>query len=82
MNDTRSQQARVWQAAKRVGLRARKSRWRAGSIDNLGEFMLIEPSGNYVVAGSRFDLTSADVVAFCAEYEQAHQRQDGGRRCA
>ena len=53
---------------KRVGLKARKSRWRAGSIDNLGEFMIIEPRGNYVVTGARFNCTSDDVVAFCAEY--------------
>ena len=31
MNDTRSKQARARRAVKRVGLKARKSRWRAGS---------------------------------------------------
>jgi hypothetical protein len=43
MNDTRSQEDRARRAAKRVGLRARKSRWRAGSIDNFGEFMIVDP---------------------------------------
>jgi hypothetical protein len=56
-------------AAKRVGLKARKSRWRAGSIDNLGEFMLIDPQRNWIVAGARFDFTPEDVVEFCAKYE-------------
>ena len=53
-------------AARRVGLVARKSRWRRGSIDNRGEYMLINPMTNFVVAGSRFDLTADDVVQFCA----------------
>jgi hypothetical protein len=52
-------------AAKRVGLIAKKSRWRRGSVDNYGEFMLIEPVRNYVVAGSRFNMTPADVIAYC-----------------
>jgi len=55
-------------AAKRVGLQARKSRWRKDSIDNFGDFMLIDPVGNYVVAGARFDYTANDVIDFCAEY--------------
>jgi hypothetical protein len=54
-------------AARRVGLVARKSRWRRGSIDNRGEYMLINPMTNFVVAGSRFDLTAEDVVQFCAK---------------
>jgi hypothetical protein len=68
MNDTRSQQARAWQAVKRVGLKARKSRWRAGSSDNFGEFMIVDPIRNWVIAGARFDLTADDLIAFCPEY--------------
>ena len=64
---TSEDQAR--RAAKRVGLRARKSRWRAGSIDNFGEFMIIDPERNWVVAGARFDFTAEDVVEFCTRYE-------------
>jgi hypothetical protein len=37
---------RARRAAKRVGLIARKSRWRAGTIDNHGGFTLIEWPGN------------------------------------
>ena len=36
-------------AAKRVRLRACKSRWRAGSIDNFG-FQIIDPHHNWIVA--------------------------------
>ena len=53
-------------AARRAGLLARKSRWRRGSIDNRGEYMFLNPMTNFVVAGSRFDLTAEDVVQFCA----------------
>jgi hypothetical protein len=58
-------EARARRAAKRLGLIARKSR--AGLIDNFGDFMLIDPSGNRVVAGSRFNLTAEDVIAYCAK---------------
>jgi hypothetical protein len=61
--------ARARRAAQRVGLIARKSRWRAGSIDNLGGFMLIEPDGNYPVDGFRYDLTAEYVIDYCAEGE-------------
>lgn len=59
-------EARARRAARRVGLIARKTRWRRDSIDNFGNFMLIEPYGNYVVAGFRFDMTPEDVIAYCS----------------
>jgi hypothetical protein len=62
-NKTFEQRAR--RAAKRIGLIAKKSRWRAGSIDNRGGFMLIEPYSNGVVSGSRFDLSAQDVLDYC-----------------
>jgi hypothetical protein len=52
-------------AAKRVGLVARKSRWRRDSIDNDGGFMIVDPYTNFVVCGSRFDLTADDVAEYC-----------------
>ena len=58
-------EARARRAARRVGLMARKSRWRMGSIENYGMFMLIDPYRNWVVAGERFDLTAEDVIAYC-----------------
>jgi len=52
-------------AAKRVGLIARKSRKRRETIDNFGGFALIHPLYNCIVAGERFDLSADDVVEFC-----------------
>ena len=60
-------ESRARRAAKKVGLIARKSNWRAGSIDNFGEFILIDPHRNFAVAGSRFDMSAEDVIRFCAE---------------
>ena len=57
--------ARARRAAKCVGLIARKSRWRRDSIDNFGDYMLIDLYGNYTVAGFRFDMTAEDVIAYC-----------------
>jgi len=53
--------------AKRVGLKAVKSRWRRDSVDNLGEFMLIDPISRFAIAGFRFDLSPEEVVEFCKE---------------
>jgi hypothetical protein len=36
-----------------VGLIARKSRWRVGSIDNHGGFTLVDPINNICVDGGR-----------------------------
>jgi hypothetical protein len=58
---------RARRAARRVGLLAKKSRWRVDTLDNFGEFMLIDPSGNFVVAGSRFDLSAEAVIEYCSE---------------
>jgi hypothetical protein len=52
-------------AARRVGYVARKSRWRKYSLDNLGDFAIIDPSTNGIVAGFRYDLTAEEVVAWC-----------------
>jgi hypothetical protein len=65
MSSTLENHAR--RAAKRVGLVAKKSRRQVGTINNLGEFMLIEPLRNTVVAGERFDLTPREVVELCTQ---------------
>jgi hypothetical protein len=54
-------ESRARRAAQRVGF-ARKSRWHLGTIDNHGGFMLVEPSRNVCINGSRFDLTAEDVI--------------------
>jgi hypothetical protein len=57
---------RARRAARRVGLMARRSRWRLGSIDNFGGYRLVDPDGNWVVAGERFDMSAEDVIARCS----------------
>jgi hypothetical protein len=59
-------EARARRAAGRYGLFAKKSRWRAGTSDNHGGFMLIESLHNRVVAGERFDLTAEEVLVYCS----------------
>jgi len=54
-------------AARRAGYAAHKSRWRKYSLDNAGDFMLVDPSTNFPVAGSRYELTAEDVVEFCRD---------------
>ena len=60
---------RARRAARRKGLIARKSRWRANSVDNLGGFMLVDPMTNFVVDGSRFDLSAEYVIDYCSAVE-------------
>jgi hypothetical protein len=70
MNSSESQllEARARRAARRVGLRVRKSRQRTyvPNMDNFGAYMLIDGERGYVVAGSKFDLSAEEVIAFCA----------------
>jgi hypothetical protein len=58
-------ESRARRIASHVGLIARKSRWRADSIDNMGGFMLVDPATNAVVAGSRFDMDAESVINYC-----------------
>jgi hypothetical protein len=58
---------RARRAAHRVGLVATKSRWRRGSTDNHGGFMLIDPCRNFVAAGARFDMTPQHVIEWCGD---------------
>ena len=60
-------EARARRAAQKIGLVARKSRWRLGSVDNDGGFMLVDPSTNFAVAGYRFDLSAEAVIDYCQE---------------
>jgi hypothetical protein len=60
---------RARRAARRTGLIARKSRRRANSLDNLGGFMLVDPMTNFVVDGSRYDLSAEYVIDYCSAVE-------------
>ncbi len=59
--------ARARRVAKKVDLIARKSAWRKGSCDNLGDFMVVDPSTNFSVAGFRYDMTAEEVITFCTD---------------
>jgi len=63
--EIRISEARARRAAKRVGWLARKSRWRAGTIDNYGGFTIIDPFHNNILYGARFDLAAEDVIEIC-----------------
>jgi hypothetical protein len=60
-------EARARRTVKKAGYIARKSRWRAGTIDNLGGFMLVEPFFYFVVADERFNLSPEAVIAHSVE---------------
>jgi hypothetical protein len=59
-------EGRARRAAKRTGLMVSKSRWRRGSIDNRGGFLVLDPRTNIVVCGFRFDLSAADIIELCS----------------
>ena len=63
--------------AVRVGLYLRKSRAKRWSVDDHGEYMLIELDHNAIVAGQRFDLNLSDVVEWLDEYEQSLRESQG-----
>ena len=63
----RAMEARARRAANSVGLIARKSRRRVGSIDNCGGFMIVEPSSNFPVAGFGYDLGAEAVIEYCRD---------------
>lgn len=60
-------ESRARRLAKKHGFIARKSRWRRDSIDNFGEFQLIDARGNFVVGGLRFDMSADEVIQYCKE---------------
>ena len=58
----RAIETRARQAAKRIGLIARRSR---RSCDNLGGFQMLDER-NRIVVGARFELTPMDVIDLCS----------------
>jgi len=57
---------RARRAAYKIGLMAVKS-CKRDSDENQGGYTLIDLSRNLPVAGSRYDLTAEDVIAYCAD---------------
>jgi hypothetical protein len=58
---------RARRAARRMGLVARKSRWRVGNPDNVGGFMLVDPMTNFPVDGFKYDLSAEYVLDYCSD---------------
>lgn len=65
--------SRARRAAQRIGLVARKSRWRKGSIENYGDFMLVDPMTRFPLAGFRYDMDAQEVIDYCKEAELSGQ---------
>jgi hypothetical protein len=65
VKENQAAEARARRAARRAGYVARKTRWRRGSIDNYGGFAIINPENRGIVEGFRFELTAAEVIAWC-----------------
>jgi hypothetical protein len=56
-------ESRIRRAAEKQGLRAVKSRWRRGTKENRGGWMLVDPiDEDRRVAGFHYDLSDADVL--------------------
>lgn len=62
----RNQEARVRAKAKREGYMVQKSR-RAESIDNKGEFRLVDVSTNFAVLGAQFDASLEEIEEWLSE---------------
>lgn len=60
MTANKSLENKLRRALNKAGYVLHKSR-RSISTDNLGGYMIVDLYGNYVVAGSRFDLSLEDV---------------------
>ena len=67
-NSDAAREARARRTARRVGLRAKKSRSFRCTIDNYGGFTIMELTSNRILAGERLDMTAQDVIDFCADY--------------
>jgi hypothetical protein len=72
MNDNNISEAalesRARRAARRLGFSARKSTLHRDSVDNYGEFMIVDEH-NCIVAGQRYDMTAEQVIAWCSDDE-------------
>ena len=55
-------ESRARRAAARAGYILKKSRWRQGTHDNLGDFKLIDPFLNAIVAGEHYDLSAEEAL--------------------
>ena len=57
---------------RKFGYTLRKSRIRIGP-DNYGEYAIIDPDRNWLIAGEKFDLSLDDVRRFVSELEEGRK---------
>jgi hypothetical protein len=62
-NGMRISESAIRARAQRAGYAVRKSR-RMLSLDNHGQYMLVDADHNWVVRGKRFDFTLEDIADF------------------
>jgi hypothetical protein len=67
---------RLRRQAGRLGLVLRKSRARLWSLDNRGEYMVIDANSNFIVAGEKFDRSLDQVAKFLDDYERKVRRAE------
>ena len=63
MSSTKNLEGKLRSRARRSGYAIRKSR-RPVSIDNFGEFMLVDVAMNLIVLGSRYDATLENIEEY------------------
>jgi hypothetical protein len=60
----------VRRKANRLGYVVKKSRWRVGTSDNQGAYMLTEPSRNIPILGFKFDASLEDIDKWLTSDEE------------
>ena len=63
-------EARARRAAKRLGLKAQKSRELKGTIQNRGGFRLVDEERDFIWAGRNYDCAAEGVIECCGKIER------------
>jgi len=66
----KARENRLRRKARRLGLELRKSRARYIRVDDFGQYRLVNPHTNFIVAGERFDLSLDDVDDILNQWEE------------
>lgn len=74
MTASKVQENRLRRWADRLGLALKKSRAKMLHINDRGEYRIVDPYKNRIVAGERFDMGLDEVESFLREYEERLKR--------
>ena len=72
MTSAKSSEAKARRLAHRLGMYVTKSPQQI-SMDNLGDFTLVDASRNFVVGGSRYDWTADDIIEYRRQLEASEK---------